>query len=119
MYVLTDDTGRICATTDLKEFANGMVEFEFPSDFDFTKQDEYRIIDNKLIYEPRQESSESQIIQLKSNLSETDYIIIKMVEATISGYKISEGDTALYSLIMQQRQAWRDKINLLESKEGT
>lgn len=52
MYVMTDETGRIGATTSVKEYAEGMIEFEFPDDFNFDLQSDYRIVDGELVYDP-------------------------------------------------------------------
>lgn len=52
MYVMTDEAGHICATTDVEEFAEGMVEFDFPEGFDFDAQHEYRIVDGELVHDP-------------------------------------------------------------------
>lgn len=52
MYVMLDENGRITATTDIKEYAQGMIEFEFPEDFDFLKQEKYRIENGELIEDP-------------------------------------------------------------------
>ena len=52
MYVKLDENGRITATTDIKEYAQGMIEFEFPEDFDFLKQEKYRIENGELIEDP-------------------------------------------------------------------
>lgn len=58
MYVSLDETGRIDASTDIEEYAEGMTEFTFPDDFDFIKQDEYRIVDGELIHDPKPPSEE-------------------------------------------------------------
>lgn len=53
MYALLEEnTGRICATTDREEYSEGMIEFDFPEDFDFSAQDEYCIVDGELIHDP-------------------------------------------------------------------
>lgn len=52
MYVMTDENGRITATTDRKEFAEGMRSIDLPDDFDISKQGEYRIIDGELVHDP-------------------------------------------------------------------
>lgn len=53
MYALLEEhTGRICATTDREEHSEGMIEFDFPEDFDFSAQDEYCIVDGELIHDP-------------------------------------------------------------------
>lgn len=58
MYVLTDETGRICATTDVAEYAEGMQEFDFPDDFDFTHIGDYLIKDGALVYDGAQTAEE-------------------------------------------------------------
>lgn len=62
MYVMLDENGRICATTDTKEYAQGMIEFEFPEDFDFLKQEKYRIEGGELIEDPLPLSDEEKQI---------------------------------------------------------
>lgn len=53
VYVGVDKDGRIGATTDSKEFASDdMISFEFPADFDFSIQYEYRIVDGELVHDP-------------------------------------------------------------------
>lgn len=53
MYALLEEnTGRICATTDREEYSDGMIEFDFPEDFGYENQSDYRIVDNELIYDP-------------------------------------------------------------------
>ncbi len=51
-YVATDETGRINVTVQDKEYADETYfEFDFPDDFDFNKQNEYRIVGGKLVHE--------------------------------------------------------------------
>ena len=52
MFIQTDDDGRITASTDAPEYADGMQEFDIPEDFDFSKQHEYRIENGELIHDP-------------------------------------------------------------------
>lgn len=66
MYAYTDETGRILATTDREEYAGGMQEFEFPEDFDFTKQDEYHIVDGELTHDPLPPSEDEQATQVQA-----------------------------------------------------
>lgn len=58
MYVSVDENGRIGATTDMAEYAEGMEEFYFPEDFDFSTQNEYRIVDGELVHDPVPPSEE-------------------------------------------------------------
>lgn len=53
MYALLEkDTGRICATTDREEYSEGMIEFDFPDDFDFGTQADYCIVNAELVHNP-------------------------------------------------------------------
>lgn len=52
MWYAADETGRILATTDQEQFAEGMTEFTFPDGFDFASQYEYRIVDGELVHDP-------------------------------------------------------------------
>ena len=54
-FIQVDDMGRIKASTDLEIYAKEMDPFEFPEDFDFSKQNDYRIVNGELIYDPQQE----------------------------------------------------------------
>lgn len=58
MYVSLDETGRIGASTEFEEYAEGMTEFTFPDDFDLTAQNEYRIVDGELVHDPLPPSDE-------------------------------------------------------------
>ena len=54
MYVQTDTDGRITVTTPNEIYASeDMFEFEFPDDFDFSRQNEYIIKDDTLILSPK------------------------------------------------------------------
>lgn len=52
MYVMLDENSRICATTDTKEYAEGMIEFDLPEDFDYSHQEDYRIEGGELVKDP-------------------------------------------------------------------
>ena len=52
-------------------------------------------------------AKQSEISQLKANLASTDYVAIKFAEGWIT---VEE-----YIPTKTQRQAWRDRINVLES----
>ncbi|MDP4109319.1 MAG: hypothetical protein Q8878_04745 [Bacillota bacterium] len=56
-------------------------------------------------------TSDSQIAELKSQLTETDYKIIKCSESSLVGLDLPYDIAALHA----ERQAIRDQINALES----
>lgn len=51
-FIGTDETGRILSSTSIKEYAGGMVEFDLPDDFDFLRQEEYRVDGGELVHDP-------------------------------------------------------------------
>lgn len=60
MYIQTDEDGRILASTDNPDYAEDMLEFDMPDDFDYSHQDDWLIRDGKLVYSKRPDSSEFQ-----------------------------------------------------------
>lgn len=119
MYYQADETGRIMATTEREEYAGeGYGQFDFPDDFDFGLQNEYRIVDGELVHDPPPIPVDQRIAELKSNLDSTDYVVIKLSEMKLSNQNtLSDEDTKRYSEIISNRQAWRDEINRLESEK--
>ena len=119
-YTKTDDDGRIEVTTPYKEYSDEeMFEFDFPEDFDFGKQDDYRIVDGELIEDARPIPVEQQISQLKNKLSETDYVAAKLMDYQVMSRLLSNDEAERYSEIMVQRQEWRDQISALETQLET
>lgn len=118
-WVKTDDTGRIFVSTTVEEYAIDMTPFDFPDDFDFSKQAEYRIVDGELIHDPLPPDPNIEISNLKTKLAETDYVVTKIAEYQVTQRAIPDEDADRYSEIILQRQEWRDRINELEaSTEG-
>ena len=80
MYAMLDDDGRICATTDIEEYAEGFIEFEFPDDFDFNNQSDYIIKDGVLIHSPTPLSDEeaqiNEEIERQKQLQVATYIVV-------------------------------------------
>lgn len=117
MWISTDETGRICASTDVEEYADGMVEFnDFPEDFDFSKQDDYRIVEGVLTHDPRPIPPEQQIATLKAKLTDTDYAVIKVYEAVVTGDALPDDEAERYAEVITQRRQWRSQINKLEQE---
>ena len=122
MYVSTSDDGRIFVTTDNEAYTDETYfEFDFPEDFDYSLQNEYRIVDGDLVHEPIEPSpsTQEQISELKQKLQETDYTVIKVYESMVTGEALSDEDAERYAEVIEQRKAWRIQINELEaSSEG-
>lgn len=115
MYYQADETGRIMATTEREEYAgDDYGQFDFPDGFDFSTQSEYRIVDGELVHDPLPVPKEQRIAELKGMLAATDYVVIKMAEATACGYSMLSDELERYSPIIEQRRAWREEINSLE-----
>ena len=97
----------------VKEYPNGGKDIEWVIDVPGVEAkeayDEYEDIQVYIPYteaELEKMSAKREIAELKANLAATDYQAIKYAEGLIS-----ETD---YAPIKAQRQAWRDRINLLE-----
>lgn len=88
MFVLTDENGRILATTSIQEYAEGMDEFDFPEDFDFFNQRNYRIVENELILDPLPVSEEEKARELErernKQLQEATVLLIRANAATLT-----------------------------------
>lgn len=59
------------------------------------------------IVTPPEEIAEMRIMELKSNLRETDYLVQKHVEGVLGDAEWEEAKV--------KRQAWRDEINALQA----
>ena len=117
-FIGTDETGRILSSTDVEEYADGMSEFDLPDDFDFSKQDDYRVVDGELVHDPRPIPTDQKIADLKQKLASTDYVAIKVYETMVTGESLPEEDVTRYADIISQRQQWRQQINELEENQN-
>lgn len=109
LYALNlGEDGRILSTT-FDEFA----PIEHPRVGELPEGDlyEYKYVDGEFIHDPLPEiiNNSARIAELKQNLADTDYIVIKIAEGAATWDEYPE--------IKEQRQAWRDEINQLESEQ--
>ena len=65
-YVALNKNGFIVSTSDVMFPQNGQEVFDFPNDFDFSKQGEYKIIDGELINASDESKQLSDAEYLKS-----------------------------------------------------
>lgn len=88
MFVLTDENGRILATTNIQEYAEGMDEFDFPDDFDFFDQSNWKIVDGDLEFDPlpiSEEEKQKQIeIERSKQLQEATILFVRTSAATLT-----------------------------------
>lgn len=82
MYVSFTEDGRIGATTPHEEYASeDMIEFDFPEDFDFSKQNQYRIEDDELIFDPppvsEEEKAAEERAQYQSQLQTASVMFVR------------------------------------------
>lgn len=117
MFVTTDEDGRICCTSTTGSAENGDDELDFPEGFDFLAQRDWRIVDGELVHDPLPPDPGERIAELKAKLSETDYVVVKLMEASLGKASIDQADAERYDGIISDRQAWRDEINELEGGE--
>ena len=84
MHVKLDQNGRIESTTEYKEFAEpDSIEFSFPEGFDFSKQADYRIDGEKLIYDPIPLSeAEVEAVKTVNMKTQMENAIVLMVQSS-------------------------------------
>lgn len=86
-YVSTDENGRILASTDVVDFSEGMSEISLPDDFDFAKQNEYRIVDGELVHDPlpptEEEIAAEQEMQRQSQIQLAIPMMVQANSASI------------------------------------
>lgn len=88
MFVLTDENGRILATTNIQEYAEGMDEFDFPDDFDFFDQSNWKIVDGDLEFDPLPVSEEEKARELErernKQLQEATILFVRTNASTLT-----------------------------------
>lgn len=113
MLIKFDENGYIegfCTFGDME----GAVQYDGAIPEDFTRNCRfYKLVDGTLtldnekkLVEEQIEETKKRIAELKSFLSVTDYQAIKYAEGSLSAED--------FGLIREQRQLWRDEINVLE-----
>ena len=118
MYVSVDETGRICATTPYEEFAEGMEEFDFPEDFNYENQNDYRIVDGELVHDPILPSKEERLAELRYQIHATDSDILEFYEYSMKGMDIPSSEVSRYAQALKTRAQARKKIAELEAQGG-
>lgn len=110
MYALnlSEDRRILSACVCLEGFDYETIVDELPND-DIS---DYKYIDNEFVYEPLPKvvDNSARIAELKQNLADTDYVVIKIAEGVATWEE--------YPTIKEQRQAWRDEINELSVEQG-
>lgn len=121
-----DEAGRLQSVTTYP-VDEAQPTLDLPDGFDLSAVRDYVVEGAQLVFSQLpapQPSVQQQIAQLKQNLSDTDYIAAKAVDALIGADGLSDVLSILskirneYQEILSQRQNWRDQINALESQEG-
>lgn len=104
----TDEAGRLQNVTTYP-IDNERPILELPDDFNMQTVRDWIVKDGKLIHDVfvPQESSLERIVKLKRQLSETDYVVIKIAEGSATAEE--------YADVIAQRKQWRKEINQLDS----
>lgn len=102
MYVSTDEAGRILVTTDVERFAEGMGEFDFPDDFDFGVQHEYRIESGELVHDPLPPTDAEQEAQRQAKRRE------QMETATLLFVRTASLSDAQALTVSELFEEWAD-----------
>lgn len=103
----------------------GLIAEDWPHDMKITDTYQY------LLYTPYTEEElaqiaadkaeaerQAQIAALKRQLADTDYVVTKMSEYSVSGTEMPEDDAERYAGIIEQRAQWRAQINELEAQDA-
>ncbi len=95
----------------------GSTEYEVDEEHFWANVAGYRLVDGELTFDnfykekaEEKEKAEAEIMELKKKLRDTDYKALKFAEGWISADDYAE--------VLNQRRAWRDRINELESSES-
>ena len=114
MKVKTDENGVItgyCTVGNIE----GSVEMELPEEVLQNFQPgrylvrDGQVVGNPAFVPPMPQEDVERIAELKRALSDTDYQVIKCMEAQLLGAPVPYAVDDLHA----QRQAWRDEINML------
>lgn len=84
MYVKIEKNGRIESATECEKFAEpDAIAFSFPEDFDFSKQNDYRIDGESLIYDPIPLSEEEiEAVKTTNIKTQMENAIVLMVQSS-------------------------------------
>lgn len=124
MWVRLDEDGRVCVTSDVKEYADLLddsgevvsesVEMELPEGFDAGRQGDFRLVDGELVDDPAPEPPEEESERLRAELASTDYVPVKLAEMMVCGEELPEEDADRYAGIILRRREIRARISELE-----
>lgn len=79
-YVGVDETGRIGVTVSDERYADeSYIQIEFPDDFDFSKQGDYKIQNGELVYDPKPKSDEELAAEQETQRQRQIALAIPMV----------------------------------------
>lgn len=110
-YVFIDDENRIKVTTEDECYTDDTyIQFDFPDDFDFSKQDEYLIVDNELIHDPLPPSKEEIEYQNEqSKRSQMETATLMFVRTSASTF--SDNEALAVSMLFEK---WEDLSRFVE-----
>ena len=124
VFLLQTEAGKVCINADNDQDAEGLlaqgavelpeetVREVFGDDAAYASPDTVHFAeDGSLVFhKDKSGRSRMELASLKRCLSDTDYAIIKIAEGAASA--------ADYADVIEQRRAWRSRINELESMIG-
>lgn len=101
---------------ELVEHFDGIIPDDLP------REEQHPDIWQYAVYTPYTEEEitkmqrDNQIAELKGNLASTDYTVIKVYEAMVTGDALPDDEAERYAEIITQRREWRSQINQLEAE---
>ena len=102
---------------DDEAYAEGYAEIEPPDGFDAGRCDEWRVVGGEFVHDPLPEPSEQRRARLVSFLEETDYVVVKMAEASLTGSELPDADAERYREVIARREAARAEVSAIDDGE--
>lgn len=117
MHVATDADGRINYTSEDYSAGESGFEFDFPENFDFGTQSDYRIVDGELIHDPKGPTVAQRAATLRASISNADTTITETYAGIMSG-SVTEEQAQACAQAMDNRAAWVAELSEIEEDTG-
>lgn len=112
-FTATDETGRINVTVENEEYTDETYfKFDFPDDFDFSKQYEYRIVDGQLVHDPAP-PSEEDIAAQKEQQRQMQLQTASMLFVRTAAVTLSDEEALSVSMLFE---TWDETDHFLEGR---
>lgn len=116
MYVMTDESGRIIASTEFEEYTTAdYTEIDVPDDFDASKIGDYIVSNGELVYSPRDTTDEDARIERENARAAQMGAAISLL---ISTANLTDAQALTVSAFYDEWRAKDDAGNPIHYNEG-